>query len=219
MKHLFLFVVAALLLLVATARAQVGQTQVMPMTIDIELDELGDATIRFQMTMNAQQWQGWKQQYGDNPSLLRRDMGQFVSQYVVDDFDLDQDDMDRTMVMTIKARGVARHRGDGSYELELEPGMGSGNEQDNGTTFIYNYTQEEDAGVLMTVTQTIKLPEDVEDASERTDSAGRPVLAYEVDVDTGSGGGFLTIAGIVLLVLGLAVVPFAFVGGKSSDAS
>ncbi len=217
MKRLLFLVLC--LSFAAEARGVGQQVDVLPVDCVIDVDALGNATFDFKMSMNAKQWQAWKQQYGGNPSLLRRDMGQFVSQYVVDDFDLNQDDMNRTMTMTIKAKGVSRHRGDGRYELELEKVMGNGNAQDDGRTFRFSYTEPQGPGSVMLMTTEIKLPDGAEGTSQRTDSAGRPVLAYQVDVDTGSGGTFLTVAGILLLVGGLAFLPFAFVGGTSEPVS
>ncbi len=209
------FAFLAVLAFALPASAQVApQVDVMPVDISIELDELGDAAISFEMKMSAKGWAAWKQQYGDNPSLLRRDMGQFVSQYVVDDFDLEQDEMDRTMKMSVAARGVARHRGDGRYEFELEPEMGDGEPDDAARVFRYNYTQSEGPTAVMLMNLKVALPDGAEAATQRTDSAGRPVLAYAVDVDTGGGRTMLLIGGIVLTVVGLGILPAAFMGSK-----
>jgi hypothetical protein len=215
MHRTFLPLLALLGLLLVTlpANAQIKQqVDVMPMKIDIALNDLGDATITFEMSMTAQQWAAWKKQYGDNPSLLRREMSGFVSQYVVDDFDLEQDDMARTMKMTVKARGVARHLGGGEYELELEPHMGTGDPEDGGQSFRFNYTEPQDATSLITVNQEITLPDDVEEPEQGTNSSGKPVLSYRVDVDDGGTNLWLLIIGIIVTLAGLAMLPLAFSG-------
>jgi hypothetical protein len=228
MKHLRTILtlsVAALLLAAGNVCAQAAAVETLPVKMVISLDALGDAEITFEMEMSAKQWQAWKQQYGENPSLLRRDMGQFVSAYAVDDFDLDQDDMDRRMTMTIKASGVARHLGDGRYELELEPEMKTGEIIDGGREVRFDYTQSNGPGSVMLMDQIVKLPDGATGVEQSTDSTGTPVIEYQVPIDFGGGGGsiVLLVLGILLTVGGLAVLPIAFLGGskvaKPADAA
>ena len=209
MNPIKLLLIAALALLTtATAR---GDDQ---MNLTITLDELGDADIEMTMTMSAQQWQRWKQMYGGNPSMLRRDMGQLVGMYDVGKIDLEQDEMQRTMTMTVEARGVADYHGDGEYTVELEDEFGRGDLSGETFTFAYNQ-RDEDGGMF--VKQRVVLPGAAQDIEQRTDSAGDPVLAYtlpaaEVEpVSTGPSWPLL-IGGAVAFLLGLGLMPLSVLG-------
>lgn len=209
-----------ILLLVGSVHAQIAPSvDRMDVDVVIELDPLGDANVSYAMTMTAKQWQAWKQMYGGNPSLLRRDMGKLVSQYATEDFDLEQNEMERKMQLSLRGRGVSRHLGGGRYELELEPEMRTGDIIDGGREVRFDYLQDNGPGSVMMMDQIIKLPEGVRDVEQRTDSAGRPVLAYEVDVDDGSPGVALLVIGIVSLLAGLALLPLAFVGKSSHEVA
>ena len=66
----------------ATAQIQAAPT-VVNMGIHAEIDDLGDCEVKLTLKMNAQEWVGWKNQYGNNPSLFKRDISKLFTQFEV----------------------------------------------------------------------------------------------------------------------------------------
>ena len=53
-----------------------------------ELDDAGNAKIEFDFQLGAAQWAKWKDQYGDHPDLMLRNVKYELAAAVIDDFSL-----------------------------------------------------------------------------------------------------------------------------------
>ena len=181
----------------ASAQIQAAPT-VINMNIRSTIDALGDGQVKLEMKMNAAQWAEWKQQYGSNPSLFKRDMFKMFSQYELTDFKLDQDDMNRTAVVTIHGKGMAVYQGDGVYELELGDELGSGEMVDG--EFRVTYTEAQGPNTISLIDHRIQTPKGARDLKVATSRTGEEVLRYELDT---SGGGMpWKIISLVLALIG-----------------
>ena len=69
--------------------------------------------------LSASRWAIWRQQYGDHPDVLWRDMKQKFAKAALDKFDLQRNDVDRTATANIEARALTTVRGDGTRAMEM----------------------------------------------------------------------------------------------------
>lgn len=88
--------------------------------MEMKIDSIGNANIKVSMTMNANQWQMWSQNYGNNPALIKRNMEKELPGYFLDDFKLDKNDMDRSFSFTFKAYGVCAVDKKGTWIVSTE---------------------------------------------------------------------------------------------------
>lgn len=173
---------AALLSFAPMAQAQIqAAPTVVNMNIRSTVDTMGDGEVKLELKMNAQEWSGWKQQYGSNPSLFKRDMFKLFSQYELTDFELEQDDMNRKAVVTIRGKGMAVYQGDGVYELELGKDMSDGEMIDG--EYRVTYTEPQGPNTISLINHRITTPEGAKNVEMATSSKGEKVLRYELDTD------------------------------------
>jgi hypothetical protein len=182
-----------------TAHAQ--SANVMQQDMDVTIDAVGNAEATLKFVLPAMQWQVWKQNYGQNPSLLKRDMQHRFSAMVLRDFAVENDDMNRTATLKLKADADAEYRGNGEWEVELEKGARSARLTD--TLWQFTKTSTE-GGIVTQQTFRLKLPDGARGSVEATNDFGTPVLRYQI------GGGrrmpMLLIAAVVVAVAGLIVL-------------
>ena len=208
--HPYRFVPLLLLVVLAlaggTARAQ--ETMHVEQTIDV--DELGDGTFKMLMTFTASQFQAWQDRFGDNPALLRRDITLNLSQYDVTGFNLEKNELDREVTITLSASGMTRYKGDGLFELDVPKNWKLANKDKN----VLKFTYLEPAG-MMTIQHhvTINLPEAASDVTDpHRAEGGMQRMTYTMPVKRDSS--LMLILGIVLLVAGLAVTAVGAVKAK-----
>ena len=120
-----------------------------------KIDERGNAEIEFHFQYNAAQWAEWKDQYGDHPDLMLRNVKYQLAAAVIDDFSLEKDDMHRSAVAKIKARCLAIYHGNGQFTLQVPKNMklvtGSGSE------WVFTSSSLENGG-LVNVTDRVEAP-------------------------------------------------------------
>lgn len=120
-----------------------------------KLDGRGDAQVEFNFQLDASHWAQWKEQYGDHPDLMLRNLKYQLAAAVIDDFALDKDEVHRRAVAKIKARCIARYRGNGQFELQVPKNMklvaGSGSE------WVFSSSMLEEGGIV-NITDRAKLP-------------------------------------------------------------
>ena len=203
---------AALLAFAPLAEAQIqAAPTVVNMNIRSIVDAQGDGEVKLEMKMNAQEWAGWKEQYGSNPSLFKRDMFKLFSQYELTDFELEQDDMNRKAVVTIRGKGMAIYQGDGVYELELGKDMSDGEMIDG--EYRVTYTEPQGPNSISLINHRITTPEGATEVEMATNSKGEKVLRYELDTDEGGLPWML-----VSLILALAGGGL-FLAGRANSGS
>ena len=86
---------------------------------DIRVDPYGDGSMKVIFHLSASRWATWRQQYGDHPDVLWRDLKQKFAKAALDKFDLQRNDVDRTATANIEARALTSVRGDGSRGIDM----------------------------------------------------------------------------------------------------
>lgn len=167
-----------------------------------QFDERGDATIQFSFQLGAKQWAQWKDQYGDHPDMLLRNLKYQLAAAVIDDFSLEKDEIHRTALAKIKARAVATYRNGGQFAIQVPKNMklvaGSGSE------WVFTNSELEQGGIV-NITDRAKLPAKAQNAHLATGNDYNQ-LVYSIDLSP-SRPKALLYGGIVLFltagVLGL----------------
>jgi hypothetical protein len=145
--------------------------------LEATLDALGNVGVTMKFVLPAQQWSTWKQNYGQNPSLLKRDLQHQFSAMVLKDFAVESDDMNRTAIVRFKGEANAEYRGGGVWEAEIEKGVRSLKVSDTHWQFTRTSTE---GGTAVQQTFRINLPGGARNSVEATDEFGTPVLRYEL---------------------------------------
>jgi len=192
---------ASTLLIVSPVLHAQQETPVIQQDIEIVVDRLGNADLSARFTLPAAQWQLWKQAYGENESLLKRDFQHQYSAVVLKDFKLERDDMNRTATLRMKGEANAEYRGNGQWEVELEKGLRSTKVSDTEWHFTRTSTE---SGAVLQQNFVLKLPDGARGTAEATSELGVPVLKYELKPQARSP--LLPVLGGVLALLGLAAV-------------
>ena len=172
--------------------------------LDITLDDLGNARIAVTMKLNASQWDMFKKSLGNNTSNLKREMIKGMPKFYLTDFKYNEDQMERTYTLEMKALAVASVDKNGKWKADLDakdPDIMKVN--DKQFKLDANYIS---GGGLIEQTQQIYLPESAKNAKVEKDSFGKAILTYQ------TGIGFLniiiTIAGILFILAGAVLFYF-----------
>ncbi|HCF62964.1 MAG TPA: hypothetical protein PLE75_08340 [Ferruginibacter sp.] len=170
-------------------------------SIELKIDELGNATMSVSMKMTASQWDYFKKTTALNLSSFKRTMEMEMPKYYLTDFKVDQDEMERTVKVHIKALGVVTLDKNGKWIAELEtkdPDISKLTDR----TFLMTSTLVTNGG-LIEQTQKIFLPDNAKNGKIEKDSFGKAVLTYK------TGGSFLstlpTILGVILILAGFGM--------------
>jgi hypothetical protein len=179
--------------------------------VDATIDGLGNVDVTMKFVLPAQEWDTWRQNYGQNPSLLRRDLQHQFSAMVLKDFAVENDDMNRTAIVKFKGEANAEYKGNGVWEAELERGARSVKVSDTHWQFTRMSTE---GGIPVQQTFRINLPDGARNSAEATDEFGTPVLRYEL----GGGRRFptLLIGAIASAALGLLLVVTGFLKKRTA---
>lgn len=180
----------------------------------ITMDRFGDGTMTVTFRLSASQWTVWKQQYGDRPDVLRRDLLQRWARYELGEFKFDKNDVERTATATIAMRGGTQLRGDASHEIPLSKEMKRISNTDR--EWIFNsVSQASPYDPIITETTRIALP--VEALNVRLNQPGTAfqALAYDIPASGGSNKAMLY-GGVGALVIGLGLGVAGFLPGKKA---
>jgi hypothetical protein len=185
-------------------------------TLQIEtamvIDSLGDGEVTITFRLSASQWTVWKQQYGDRPDVLWRDLRHQFASMEIADFNLAKNDIERSATAKFAVRGGTRLRSDGSQEIELPKDMRKISE--SGREWIFNSVAQENPYAPI-LNQTIRVTLPAEAVGVRLNQPGTSfqALVYEIP-QPGGGGGALLYGGVAALVAGLALGVAGFLPGK-----
>jgi hypothetical protein len=167
------------------------------------IDERGDGEIEFDFQFGAARWAQWKADYGDHPDLVLRNLKHQLAAAVIDDFRLDKDELHRHVSSRIKARALARYRGDGEFEIQVPKEMklvsGSGNEW----AFTNSMMENSQSGGIVSVAYHFKLPARVRN-THLVNENDVNYLMYSLKV-TPSKPKYLLYLGLLFLVAALAL--------------
>lgn len=165
-----------------------------------KIDERGNAEIEYHFQLNASQWAEWKDEYGDHPDMMLRNVKYQLAAAVIDDFSLEKDDVHRNAVAKIKARCLAIYHGNGQFTLQVPKNMklvtGSG------TDWVFTSSTLENGG-LVNVTDRAKLPTSAQNVHLMSGN-DYDQLAYSLEVAPSKPKGLLVLG--VLFLLAAAVL-------------
>jgi hypothetical protein len=187
--------------------AQLGGTSVVNIDQHMVVDMHGNAQVTVQMKLTAPQFQQWQMRYGQNPSLLRREMGKLVSQYDTYDFNVVKNEMERQVTVSFKVRGMIRYKGRGLFEFDVPKQWRGG--QRVGGEYQFHYPESLGPNQIAQHTVKVTLPAKAGGFNEQLSEDGDKLIQYRMKVGQ-SGGGSL-IGAIVLLLVGAVLVGVSFV--------
>lgn len=149
------------------------------------VDERGDAKMQVEFVLSAKAWLNWKNQYGDHPDLLRRDLVHQFSMFVMEDFKLEKDDLNRKATASMNVRGEARYRGDGRFEIVLPKTWLKVTDTDSGHEWHFSYSEIIGQGMVMNQTIKLILPKSATEAKLSPGLQGQQLLSYRLPKDGG----------------------------------
>jgi hypothetical protein len=200
-------------LLVSLAASGVGlATDTVNQDADIRIDPYGDGSIKIVFHLSASRWAIWRQEYGDHPDVLWRDLKQKFAKAALDKFDLQRNDVDRTATANIDARALTSVRGDGSRGIEMlkDYRLVSNTPQE----WIFEATsQASPEAPILAQTFRVFLPPQAINAHLDSPGTSAQQLTYQIPEDSGGkmvllwagilAAGLGILLGIIGLILGL----------------
>ena len=167
--------------------------------IEMKIDAVGNAKITVSMTMNAQQWQLWNSNYGNNQSGLKRELERSMPAYFMDDFKLEKDDMNRSYTLSLNAYGVCEINKRGKWIVDTDQKNAQLTEL---TTHKYMLVSSPpEYGGQLQQTFIIELPEDAKGIKIDKDAFEKTIFRFDMDAPS-SGFNLMRWAGILLIVVG-----------------
>jgi hypothetical protein len=175
----------------------------------INVDELGDATATVNFTLTASQFANWNQKYGQNKSLLKRDMEKVFSQYDTYDWDVKIKEMERQVSVSFKAHGLVTHKADGRYEFPVPKNWKGG--QISGKSIDYNFVEPMGGGSIAQFNAKVNLPSKAKDIQSAVGESGEKIIRYDVPVGGVNWlkwslmgvGGMVLMLGVLVMGVGL----------------
>ena len=172
------------------------------------LDPYGDGSMKMTFHLSASQWAIWKQQYGDHPDVLWRDLKQKFAKYALEKFDIQKNEVERTATADIEARAFTRVRGDGTRGIEIPKEFRL--VSNSGREWVFDFTtQESPYSPILAQMSRVILPADATNAHIEQPGTGFQQLVYQMP-DNSSGNilflwtGISAMAGgVILCILGL----------------
>ena len=187
----------AYLIVLTLAASAFGQSK---QKISMNLDKVGNVKVTVSMSMEASQWQMWIYNYGNNPASLKRDTERSMPAYVLKNFNLSKDDMNRSFELTFDALGMCKVDKRGVWIFET--GVRGADITDLGDRkYIYVDSPSEFGGQIQQIF-TISFPEEASEIRLDSNAYGKTVFTF--DMQTPSRSGIAKFAGGSLLLLGLA---------------
>jgi len=174
----------------------IAQTQ---QKIEMRIDSVGDAELNISMTMNAQQWQMWNNNYGNNPSALKRDIERSMPAYFLDDFELDKDDMNRSFNLKLNAYGVCEINKRGKWIIDTEQKNAQLTKLTENKYMFVSSPPEFGGNIQQTF--IIELPVDAKNISIDKNAFGKSVFEFDMSPPS-SGFNVMRYAGILIFLVG-----------------
>ncbi|MBV9987302.1 MAG: hypothetical protein JO301_06460 [Chitinophagaceae bacterium] len=212
MKKLTIKLIACYLLLQLSGfqtRAQ-EVVQGLKQKFDITIDELGNANIEVSMKLNAERWENFKRNTGNNQSIMKRDIEKSLPKHYLTDFAYSEDAMERTYTIKMKALGLCKLNKDGKWQADIEA-----KNPDITKLSDNEFVMNEDvltSGVLVQQTQKLHLPSGASGAKVEKDSFGMAIVTYKTGL--GWGHKLANYLGIGLLLAGAGLFFKGFMDRK-----
>jgi hypothetical protein len=181
----------------------------------IRVDPYGDGSMKVIFHLSASRWAVWRQEYGDHPDVLWRDLKQRFAKAALDKFDLQRNDVDRTATVDIQARALTRIRGDGSRGVEIQKEFRLVSNTPLEWVFEATSQASPEAPILA---QTIRVDLPPQAINARLDSPGSAdqQIVYQMPEGAASNG-LLLWAGILATGVGIALGILGLVSGLAAS--
>lgn len=181
--------------------------------LDVTVDAVGNAKFVDKVTRSAMEWEQYKENYGSNPSLLKRDLQHHYSSTELRDISLTNDDMNRVSTLSWTGDATTEYIGNGQWEGRLPKGAKATKVNETLWEFTVSYPDEE--GITQE-TFHIHLPKGAQGAEQAQNETGDPVLRYTLPDHTRSPLPWLA---MLLGILGVALLAASFLLGPATAKS
>lgn len=174
----------------------------------VHVDPYGDGSMKVIFHLSASRWATWRQEYGDHPDVLWRDLKEKFAKAALDKFDLQRNDVDRTATVDIEARALTTIRGNGSRGIDMLKDFRLVSNTPFEWVFEATSQASPDAPILAQTFRII-LPPEATNAHVESPGTASQQLVYQMPESSGSNslflwGGILALgAGILLGILGI----------------
>lgn len=183
----------------------ISSSQQTQQNINIKIDAIGNAQLEISMTMNAQQWQMWTTNLGNNPAALKREIEKSMPAYFLDDFKLGKDDMNRSFSLKLNAYGLCKINKKGKWSIDTDQKNAQITKIDD-HKYLLNSSPMEFGGQIQQ-TYVIDFPEEANSIEVEKDAYGQTVFEFKMD-NSSTDINYMRWSGIVLLVMGGGVFGF-----------
>ncbi|MEZ4792202.1 MAG: hypothetical protein R2783_01610 [Gelidibacter sp.] len=190
LRHLFTIVLLAVFI---NGHRQTQQK------IDMRIDSIGNAKIKVSMTMTAQQWQVWLQTIGNNPAVLKREVERSMPAYILDDFKLEKNEMERSFNLSLNAYGVCQVDKRGNWTIDTDQKNANLTKLTDHKYMLVSSPPE--LGGTVQQTFTVEFPEAAKDIKIDKDAFGNSIFKFEMENST-AGFNIMRWAGVLLLLVG-----------------
>lgn len=167
--------------------------------IDMKIDSIGNAKIEISMNMTAQQWQVWLQTIGGNPAIMKREVERSMPAYILDDFKLEKNEMERSFHLSLNAYGACNVDKRGYWTIDTD-------QKDANVTKITDHkfmlvSSPMEFGGTVQQTFTIDFPETANDIKIDKDAFGNSIFKFKMDQPSGPFN-YMRWSGLFLIVIG-----------------
>jgi hypothetical protein len=165
----------------------------------VRIDPYGDGSMKVIFHLSASRWAIWRQQYGDHPDVLWRDMKQKFAKAALDKFDLQRNDVDRTATANVEARALTTVRGDGTRGMEMLKDFRLVSNTPLEWVFESTSQQSSEAPILA---QTFRIDLPPQATNARVDSPGTASQQLVYQMPDRYGNNALLLWGGILAIIG-----------------
>jgi hypothetical protein len=201
-----------IVLLILMFTVVLGYGQQTQQKIDMEIDAVGNAKIDVSMTMNAQQWQVWIANLGNNPAALKREVERSMPAYFLDDFKLEKDEMNRSFNLSLNAYGVCEINKRGVWTIDTDQKNANLTELTSHKYMLVSSPEE--LGGTVQQTFTISFPPEAENIEIDKDALGNTIFKFDMENSAG-GMNLMLLGGIFFMVVGAGWSGVSLLTGKS----
>jgi hypothetical protein len=181
----------------------------------IRVDPNGDGSMKVIFHLSASRWAAWRQEYGDHPDILWRNLKQRFAKAALDKFDLQRNDVDRTATADIEARALTRIRGDGSRGIEMQKEFRLVSNTPLEWVFEATSQASPESPILA---QTIRVILPPQAFNARIDSPGTTDQQIVYQMPEGAASNALLLwAGILAIGVGIALGIFGLAAGLAAS--
>lgn len=184
------------LLIICYIAASAQQTQ---QKIEMQIDNIGDTKIKISMNMNAMEWQNWISSTGNNPAALKREIERAMPAYILDDFKLEKDDMNRSFELTLNAYGTCKIDKRGNWILETDQKNAQLTKLTDHKYMLVSSPPE--FGGKIQQTFMVEFPSDAKDIKTDTNAYGKSIFKFKMNTPS-TPFGLMRWSGLFFIIVG-----------------